>query len=131
LAKKNVKTEPKPPPTKRQLSRRQRQERIQRIIVVAGALFFVLIAGIIVYGYYTEQYKPLHEPVAKINNTTYDMDYYIKFLELHTEGKSAEETSAIADGIIEMIEYGEVIRTASPELGFAVSTDEVTNWLKN
>lgn len=130
MAKKHIKTELKPPPTKRQLTRRQRQQRIQRIIVVAGALFFVLIGGIIGYGYYAEQYKPLHQPVAKINGTVLNMDYYIKMLELQTQGKDAAATSAMADNLIEVIEYGEVIRRASPELGFGVSTDEVDSELK-
>ena len=127
LAKKRIKAELKPSPTKRQLTRRQRQQRIQRIIVIVGALFFVLIGGFIGYGYYVEQYKPLHQPVVKINGTVFDMDYYIKLLELYTQGKDAVETSAMADKLIEVIEYGEVIRRASPDLGFAVSTDEVNN----
>src|SRR4030065_1323319 len=117
LAKKRIKAELKPSPTKRQLTRRQRQQRIQRIIVIVGALFFVLIGGFIGYGYYVEQYKPLHQPVVKINGTVFDMDYYIKLLELYTQGKDAVETSAMADKLIEVIEYGEVIRMAPPDLG--------------
>ena len=125
LAKKHIKAELKPPPTKRQLTRRQRQQRTQRIIVIVGALFFVLIGGFIGYGYYAEQYKPLHQPVVKISGNVFDMDYYIKLLELYTQGKDDAETWAMADELIEVIEYGEVLRGVSPDLGFAVSADEV------
>ena len=127
LAKKHIKTELKPPPTKRQLTRRQRQQRIQRIIVIVGALFFVLIGGFIGYGYYAEQYKPLHQPVVKINGTVFDMDYYIKLLELYTQGKDDAATWDMADKLIDVIGYGEVLRGVSPDLGFAVSTEEVNN----
>lgn len=130
MAKKNIKTELKPPPTKRQLSRRQRQQRIQRIIVIAGALFFVLVGGIIGYGYYNEQYKPLHQPVAKINGTVYDMNYYIKMLELYSQGSDAAETSAMADNIIGIIEYREILNKVAPDIGFAVSEEEVNSALK-
>ena len=130
MTKKHIKTELKRSPTKRQLSKWQRQQRIQRIIAIAGALFFVLIIGYIGYGYYDEQFKPLHEPVLKINDTVFDMDYYIKLLELHSQGKDATETSEIADELISVIEYGEIIRSASSELGFGVNTDEVNSELK-
>ncbi len=130
LAKKHIKTDLKSPPTKRQLTRRQRQQRIQRIIVVVGALFFVLIGGFIGYGYYAEQYKPLHQPVAKISGTVYDMDYYIKLLELYTQGKDAATTSTMADSLIDLIEYREVVSRISPDLGFVVSADEVNSELK-
>jgi len=131
LAKKRVKTELKRSPTKRQLTRWQRQQRIQRIIVVVGAVFFILIGSFIGYGYYAEQYKPLHQPVVKINGTAFDMDYYIKLLELYTQGEDAAVTSDMADNLIDVIGYGDAIRRASPGLGFAVSADEVKNELKN
>lgn len=130
MAKKRIKTELKPPPTKRQLSRRQRQQRIQRIIVIAGAIFFVLIGGIIGYGYYTEQYKPLHQPVVKINGTVYDMSYYIKMLELYCQGNDPAEISSMANNIIGIIEYREVLNRVSPDLGFVVSTEEVNSALE-
>ncbi|UCH51587.1 MAG: peptidylprolyl isomerase [Chloroflexota bacterium] len=127
MAKKNIKTESKPPPTKRQLTRRQRQQRIQRIIVIAGTLFFVLVVGFIGYGFYVEQIKPLQQPVVKINDTVFDMDYYIKLLELYTQGQDDNATWTAADKLIDIIKYSAVLRRISPDLGFDVSTDEVNN----
>jgi len=131
LAKKHIKTELKRSPTKRQLSKWQRQQRIQRIITIAGAVFFVLIVGYIGWGYYDVQFKPLHQPVVKINGAVFDMDYYTKLLEIYSQGKDDSEVSSVADNLIEIIEYGEIIRTASPDLGFTVSTDEVKSGLES
>jgi parvulin-like peptidyl-prolyl isomerase len=124
LAKKQ-KTELKRAPTKRQLSRWQRQQRVQRIVIIAVSLFLALIVGYIGYGYYDQQVKPFHEPVVKINGTVFDMDYYIKLLRLYSQGKDSSEVSAIADRLIDAIESGEAIREASTGLGFGVSPDEI------
>jgi parvulin-like peptidyl-prolyl isomerase len=131
LAKKHIKTELKRPPTKRQLSRWQRQQRIQRIIVIVGIIFFASVVGYIGYGYYDEQVKPLHQPVVKINDTVFDMDYYIKLLELSTGGDNSTATWAKADELINVIESGELIREVSTDLGFGVSTDEINSELKS
>jgi hypothetical protein len=130
LAKKHIKTEFKRPPTKRQLSKWQRQQRIQRIIVIVGAIFFALVVGYIGYGYYNEQVKPLHQPVVKINNTVYDMNYYIKLLELSTRGDDPDATWARADELINVIESNELIKEVSTNLGFGVSADEINSELK-
>lgn len=131
MAKKHIKAEQKRPPTRRQLSKWQRQQRIQRIIAIVGALFFVLIIGYIGYGYYDEQFKPLNQPVMKIDGAVFNMDYYIKLLELYTQGQDTTEIPATADNLIEVIEYGEIIRRSSSDLGFAVSEEEVNSELKN
>ena len=131
MAKKHIKTELKRPPTKHQLSRWQRQQRIQRIIVIVGIIFFALIVGYIGYGYYNEQVKPLHQPVVKINDTVFDMDYYAKLLELSTRGEDSTATWSRADELINVIESGELIGEVSTDLGFGVSADEINSELKS
>jgi parvulin-like peptidyl-prolyl isomerase len=131
LAKKHAKTELKRAPTRRQLSKWQRQKRIQRIIIIAGAIFIALIVGYIGYGYYNEHTKPLHEPVMRMNDTVYDMDYYVKMLELYSIGMDSTEISSMADEIITAIGSGDLIRRVSADLGFGVSKDEVDAELKN
>ena len=130
MAKKHEKTEVKPVPTRRQLSRHHRQQRIQRIIYIVGAVFLALLVGFIGYGYWDVQVRPFRQPVAKINGTTYDMDYYIKFLELYSRGQDATQTSTMADNLIKIIEYNEAVRKAAPDVGISVSTDELNSTLK-
>jgi parvulin-like peptidyl-prolyl isomerase len=131
LAKKRVKAELKRSPTKRQLSKWQRQQRIQRIIIIAGAIFIALVVGYIGYGYYSEQIKPLHQPVVKINDTVFDMDYYMKLLEFYSQGKDATETRTVADDIITVIGSDELVKKMAADFGFSVSADEVNSELKS
>ena len=130
MAKKHIKTEVKPLPTKRQLSRHRRQQRIQHIIYITGAVFLVLLVCFIGYGYWDVQVKPFHQPAAKINGTTYDMDYYIKFLELYSKGQDATQTVTVANNLVNIIEYSAAVRKAAPDLGFTVSSDELNSTLK-
>ena len=131
MAKKRIKTEVKPLPTKRQLSRHRRQQRIQHIIYITGAVFLALLIGFIGYGYWDEQVRPFSQPAAKINGVTYDMDYYIKFLELYSGGQDATQTATVANNLVNIIEYSTAVRKAAPELGFTVSNDELNSALKN
>jgi parvulin-like peptidyl-prolyl isomerase len=130
LAKKHVKMEPKPLPTRRQLSRHRRQQRIQLIIYICGAVFLAIIVGLVGYGYWDVQVKPYRQPVAKINGTTYDMDYYIKTLEVYSSGQDSAQTASIQNNLINIIEYNQAVIKAAPELGISVSSDEINNMLK-
>jgi parvulin-like peptidyl-prolyl isomerase len=130
LAKKHVKTEVKPLPTKRQLSRHRRQQRIQHIIYITGAVFLALLVGFIGYGYWDVQIKPFRQPVAKINGTTYDMDYYVKMLELYSKGQDATQTATMADNLIKVMQYNQAVDRSAQEVGISVSSDEVNNTLK-
>jgi parvulin-like peptidyl-prolyl isomerase len=130
LAKKRIKTEVKPLPTKRQLSRHRRQQRIQHIIYISGAVFLALLVAFVGYGFWDAQIKPFHQPAAKINGITYDMDYYIKFLNLYTKGQDATQTTTTANNLIDIIHYGQAVIRAAPELGISISNDELNSALK-
>jgi hypothetical protein len=130
LAKKRDKTEIKHLPTKRQLSRHRRQQRIQHIIYITGAVFLALIICFIGYGYWDVQVRPFSQPVAKINGNTYDTGYYVKMLDLYTKGQDATQTTTMADNLIKTMQYNEAVNRAAPELGITVTNDEVTALLK-
>jgi parvulin-like peptidyl-prolyl isomerase len=130
LAKKHAKTELKPLPTKRQLSRHRRQQRIQHIIYITGAVFLALLVGFIGYGYWDVQIKPFRQPAAKINGITYDMGYYVKMLELYSKGQDATATANTADNLITILQYNQAMDRSAPELGISVSSDEVKSGMK-
>ena len=97
MAKKQKKSEIKRTPTKRQLSKWQRQKKIQRIIIISGSVFFAVILAIVGYGYYQEQVKPYRQTVLKVNDTTFNMKYYLKIVELYTKDLTKEQGMAMAE----------------------------------
>jgi parvulin-like peptidyl-prolyl isomerase len=131
LAKKKVE-QPKRELTKRQLSRWQQQKRRQRIILSLGILIIVAVLSIIGSGWYILEYKPLHETVIEVNNTKFDMDYYVKMLEYVVSQYESYGISVTTDlmpyvpGSAEMaVEQNELIRQEAAKLGITVSAEEV------
>ncbi len=131
MAKKEKRTELKRPLTKRQLSKWRRQQRIQRIAILAGSLFFVFILGYIGYGYYDEEVRPLKQPVLRVNDTVFDMAYYLSMLELYTRGQESSVVPHMADAVVNAIEHGKLIRDRASDLGVMVSSDEIQSELSN
>ena len=78
MAKKQKKATPKPAPTKRQLSKWQRQMRIRRIVITAAVVFLAGILSWVGYEYY-EDYKARtgiwREVVIEVNGVPFTMEY--------------------------------------------------------
>jgi len=131
LAKKGKIEKPKREVTKRQLSRWQQQKRRERIILGIGTLVIVAVLGIIGGGWYFSQYQPLHQTVIRVNDTEFDMNYYVKMLKLYGGDEPGYYMYGLADEVVKVIERNELIRQEAMELGFSVSDEEVDKELKS
>ena len=123
--------EPRREVTRRQLSQWQRQKRRQRIVFSSGIFIIVAILSIIGIGWYTTQYRPLHQTVIVVNDTEFNMDYYLKMLKYYGEGQPIQYMQPLADNMVEIIQRTELIRQEAMELGISVSDDEVDEKLKS
>jgi parvulin-like peptidyl-prolyl isomerase len=127
LAKKAEK--PKPELTKRQLTRRQQQQRRHYIILSAGILIVVAVLSVVGSGVYTQwyvpEYKPLRQTVIEVNETKFDMDYYLKMLKYYGAGASSQQLMALTDMVATAIEQSELARQEAMKLGISVSDEEV------
>lgn len=130
MAKKKVE-KPQREVTKRQLSRWQKQKRSQRIILGSGILIIVAVLAIVGGGWYINQYKPLHQTVIRVNETKFDMNYYIKMLRYYGGGQSIQDIYALADEVVGVIGRNELIRQGAMELGVSISNKEVDEELKS
>jgi parvulin-like peptidyl-prolyl isomerase len=130
LAKKNKKTEVKRLPTKRQLSRKQQHEKMQRIIIISGSIFFALIVALVGYGIYTFSFKDLREDVLKVNDTVFKMDYYVDALEIFIQGADADQMAIVTDFTLGTILQNELIIQNAPELGINIDSDEIDDRIK-
>jgi len=117
--------------TKHQLSRWQQQRKRQRIVFGAGVFIIVTVLGILGAGWYITQYQPLHQTVIKVNDTEFDMNYYIKMLKHYGQGQTSQYIQYVADEIARVIEQNELIRQGAGELGITVSNEEVDEELKS
>jgi parvulin-like peptidyl-prolyl isomerase len=133
LAKKQKKAISERVPTKRQLSKWQRQMRIRRIVIIAAVVFLVGIASWVGYGYYKD-YKndPLRQVVIKVNGVDVaTMEYFIKILDGYTYFGGLNSTDiyymgdAIANDIANDIIKTEVLRQGAKNLGIEVTPEEI------
>jgi parvulin-like peptidyl-prolyl isomerase len=127
LSKKQKRIEPKHVPTKRQLSKWERQRKIRRIIIVAAAVFLSGTIGYAGYGYYESNVKPLHEVVIEVNEASFTMDYYIKTLDAYTKGADPSQLNYMSHMVANQIVQDELVRQGAHSLGIEVTREEIDN----
>lgn len=117
--------------TKRQLSRWQQQKKRQRIILAVGIFIIVAVVAIMGVGWYLGQYQPLHQTAIRVNDTEFNMKYYIEMLKVDSWNRPASYLPYLADEVVKKIERNELMRQGALKLGIIVSDDEVKEELKN
>ena len=131
MAKKKKKAE-KPPRefTRRQLSHWQRQKRRQRIIFGGGVFIIAAIILLVLVGWYIGEYRPLHQTAIRVNDTEFNMGYYIDTLKLAGREQSVEYLQSVADRVVMEIEQNELIKQGAWQLGISISDDDVKKALE-
>ncbi|HUU65340.1 MAG TPA: peptidylprolyl isomerase [Dehalococcoidales bacterium] len=117
--------------TKRQLSHWQQQKKRQRIILIMGISIIVAVIVIMGVGWYLAQYQPLHQMAIRVNDTEFNMKYYIEMLKVDSWNTPASYLSSLADAEVEKIERNELMNQGALKLGINVSDDEVKEELKS
>ncbi len=112
-------------PGKHQLSKWQRQEKIRRLVIIAAAVLLAGVAGSAGYGYYDSNVKPFNETVIGVNNSTFDMRYYIEALDVYTRDMSEEQIRQAATPVGNQIVYDALVRQGASEQGVELSKIEV------
>lgn len=113
-------------PTPRQLSRWQQERSRQRLIFFFGLAAIVLIVGVLGYGYYDSQIAIRWQAVARVDDTVFNLSYYVKVLRAYLGGQKNQDTArAMAAVIVNRIQDDELIRREASRLSLAVSAGEV------
>jgi heme/copper-type cytochrome/quinol oxidase subunit 2 len=136
LAKKQKQIIPEQVPTKRQLSKWQRQMKIRRIVIIAAVVFLVGISTWIGYGLYKDyENDPLREVVIKVNDVQFNMEYFVDMLDVYTTGVNSTMLYYFGDyyaGMVAdtIISAESLTQAAKEELGIEVTADEINAELK-
>ena len=131
MAKKKKAEKPQRILTKRQLSRWQQQEKRRRIILGVGIFIIVTVLAIMGVGWYIGQYQPLHRLAIRVNDTEFNMKYYVEMLKLRGEDQPASYLQNLADEVVINIVQNELIRQGALKLEISVSDDAVKKELKS
>ncbi len=124
MAKKNRERKPREV-TKRQLSRWQQQRKREHLVRYLGIFIIAAVLLVIGTGWYISQYRPLHKTVITVNDTNFDMDYYIGMLKYYGAGQSSLNLSILAREIEKTIGQNELVTQGALALDISVGNDEV------
>jgi peptidyl-prolyl cis-trans isomerase C len=132
LAKKQKKAASEQAPTKRQLSKWQRQMKIRRIVIIAAVVFLVGISSWVGYGYYKDyeaRGAAWREVMIGVNGVNFTMEYFVKMFDAYTTGMNSTFISLygnqIADMVADDIINAELLRQGAESLNITVTTAEI------
>jgi parvulin-like peptidyl-prolyl isomerase len=112
-------------PTKRMQSRWEKQKKMSRLIVICLVVVVVLVAGTIAAGIYLEQVAPYQKIVVKVNDKSFDFDYYIKTMDMFTQGVPKDSVPYYTDMVAQAIQQGEIVREKAADFGITATDEEV------
>lgn len=111
--------------TKGQRSRWQREQRWRRIITISLSSFIALVLVLVGIEFYINANDDDGNPtVLKVNEKSFDMDYYVKMLRLYGIGEAEDMNKRAAD-VLQAVESREIIGQLAPTLNLMVIEDEV------
>ena len=114
-------------PSKHMQSRWEKQKKQSRIIMICAIALIIIVAGLIGGGYYIDQVMPNQKIVVKVNDKSFDYDYYIKTLDLITKGIQSDGVAYYADLAVNAIQQGEMVREKAADAGVTATDEEVNN----
>jgi len=117
---------------KRRPSRWEREKKRRRIleVIIVVAIIGVVASGIVVaYGHYI---KPWHQPIVRVNDKVFDMDYFVKMLRLYGAGQNPYQDVELARQVAtELIPRYELRRQAAEKFDIEVSEDEIEEQVRS
>lgn len=114
--------EPKRKPSKWEMERRRRQ-----FVIAVIALTIVSALALVGYGYYATRIKPWHQPIVRVNDTVFDMDYFVKMLRLSGAGQNPYQDVGLAQSTALTLINHELMRQGAQEQFGIVVSEEAVN----
>lgn len=117
--------------TRRQLSHFKKQQRRQRFILFGGISIIAAVILIILVGWLTGEYIPLHKTVIQVYDTKFNTAYYIDMLEIFGKSQTSYSLAQIASTVSNQIIQMELAKQDAARLGITVSDDEAKELLES
>jgi parvulin-like peptidyl-prolyl isomerase len=145
LPKKNIES-PKHELTKRQLTHRQRETRIQRFTLWGGLVIIIAVLALVGTGVYMNKVKPNQQVVFKVEGKSYDIAYFVDAINYYSQtGQTnfayfqnygfdySQYLGYMIKSFATYIQQNQLIKEAAANLNppMVVSNDEVKNYISD
>ena len=126
-----LKPEPMPVVVRKQPPKWQRDRNISRIIRIIIPIVIAVVLLLVGFWGYSSYVAAWHQPVVKVNETTFDMDYFVKMLRFHSlaSGLDVNDYSSHFN-VLRDIEDDELIVQQAAVFGIEVAPDEITKTIE-
>lgn len=113
----------------RRRSRWDKEKRWLYIIEAIIVLTIVAVPALVGYGYYDTHIKPWHQPIVRVNDTVFDMGYFVKMLRLY--GLSSTSDASSAQSYATAIQDDELMKQGlKKDFGIVVSDNAIEGKLQ-
>ena len=127
-----LRPEPKVSVAKKKPPRWQREHNISRFIWIIVSLIIVITVVLVGYWSYDNYLGKWHKTVAMVNETTLDMDYYVKMLRFYSRNPNLTvDTVTYPSQVLTIMEDNELILQGAPVLDIEVTPDDIDNEIEN
>lgn len=117
--------------THRQLSHFKKQKRRQRIIFITGIAVIAVVVLLPLAGWLASDYVPLHRTMLEVNGAKFSVREYIDAMKIIRAMEPSADLSTIANGALQNLEWGTIIKQGAASLNITVSDSEVNSFLKS
>ncbi len=127
MSKKQKRDTPKPAPTRRQLSKWERQAKIRRIIIIISVVLIAALVTMVSVAIYGDRVAPWREVVVRVNETSIRMGQYVDMLEFqaHLMNDDDQTVYQIADMVLDSMIESEVVRQGARAQGIVATNQEI------
>jgi parvulin-like peptidyl-prolyl isomerase len=112
-------------------SKIEKQTRLQRIIVLASAIFLGVVVVAVGIGLYVDRVLPMNETILRVNGRSFTLGYYIDTMKLYSQGMDSSQLAAAADSIASQLARDEITRQAAYAEGVVIPADEIESEVKS
>jgi len=115
--------------SKPQITRWEKQHKIQRIVLFSGIGLIIAVFLLIGGGWYFTEYQYLVKPLVTVNGTNIRVIDFIKVLRVYASS-STTDINSTASQVLNTLEQSEILKQAAAQLKVSVTHNEVMASLK-
>ncbi len=135
---KKSKLVPERAPSKLQISKWERQRKLQRLTTLVGILIIAGVLGVLAFGYYDYRIKPamaekadLAQTAFTVNDKAFSRDYLIKMMLLFTARQTGSPPDvSLLDNVVTYIQNLEIVAQEAQKQGITVTPEEIDKEMK-
>lgn len=121
-----TKTKSRRAPRGRAAHQAEREQWGRRLVIGGAVAVIVVVVGIIAYGWYQTQIKPLGKIVVRVEDTEFSLAHLERRVDREKAAYSADNYLLLVDNVLIRLEREGLLLAGAGELDISVSDEEVT-----